>query len=82
MLDINQIQPFGTYRIEKSTETHAIIHCPANINTTFYELQVMKSIAFGGDSCAIEIFPATKDLVDGENQRHLWAVNYDSIPHL
>lgn len=82
MLDVNQIQFFGSYKIEKNTESHATVHCPPNATPSFYEMQMFKSIAFGGDGCAIEVFSATKDLVDGENQRHLWAVDYNKIPHL
>ena len=75
---------FGPYLIEIESGDHAIIsrEDDAKVEPTFYELQHMKSIAFGGPAAAIEIFPAMRDLVDGANQRHLWKVDPKTIPNL
>jgi hypothetical protein len=48
----------------------------------WYEMQHMKSMAFGGDTAAVEVFPRQADLVDGQNQRHLWRVEAESVPNL
>jgi hypothetical protein len=41
------------------------------VEPTFYELQHIKCMAFGGPALAVEVFPSASELVDGENQRHL-----------
>lgn len=66
----------------RNSERHAVIRHKDNISfqPTFYEMQTMKCIAFGGDAVALEIFPKQRDLVDGQNQRHLWKVEKDELP--
>ena len=72
----NKLQTFGPYKIEVLNTNHCII-CRSDgepTNPTFYELQHMKCLAFGGDQIAVEIFPKMEQLIDGQNYRHLWLV--------
>jgi hypothetical protein len=66
---------FGPYTIDVDGD-HATIWRTddAKVEPTFYEMQHMKSLAFGGAERAVEVFPRSSDLVDGQNQRHLWRV--------
>jgi hypothetical protein len=85
-MDTVQTYYFGEYRIDVEKD-HAVIsakHFEKNqpVNPTFYEMQHMKCVAFGGTSVAVEVFPSHRDLVDGQHQRHLWKVNRDSVPNL
>jgi len=85
MLKVGEDQRFGPYMISMESEGHAVIW-PADldgspVNPTWYELQHMKALAFGAQACAVEVFPPTRKLVDGQNQRHLWLVDYEAIPH-
>ncbi len=74
---------FGPYEIERDGNQATIRRLDgAPVEPTFYELQHMKSLAFGGPATAIEVFPAAVDLVDGQNQRHLWLVEHESVPNL
>ncbi len=41
---------------------------------TWYELQHMKSLAWGSYARAVEVFPAQTHLYDTRNKRHLWLV--------
>lgn len=77
------MRKFGPYLIEVEGD-HATIRREDNspVEPTFYEMQHMKCMAFGGPGVAIEVFPAARDLIDGQNQRHLWRVEYDSVPNL
>lgn len=77
-------QMFGDYIITMQEEGHAVIRRADGdpVNPTFYEMQHMKNIAFGGDGNAIEVFPPQRRLVDGQNQRHLWAIDYETVPHI
>ena len=79
-LEIGQSQDFFGCTIELIEGGHAVITYPDNYTLSFYEMQYAKDIAFGGDVWAIEVFPAHRDLVDGQNQRHLWEVDPNSIP--
>jgi hypothetical protein len=74
---------FGPYLIDV-TGKHCTIRREDNgpVEPTFYEMQHMKCMAFGGPATAVEIFPAARDLIDGQNQRHLWQVDKDSVPNL
>jgi len=83
-LKVGKEVTFGNYTIKRETQAHAIIRHKSEeaAEPTFYEMQYMKNIAFGGDSVAIEVFPIQNDLVDGQNQRHLWLMDYDSVPNL
>lgn len=84
-LQVDESQRFGPYVVTMEHEGHASIWPAAGVGQvqpTFHELQAMKDIAFGSGACAIEVFPPQRELVDGENQRHLWLVEYDAIPHM
>jgi len=74
---------FGCYEVEVDGD-HAIITRldGGPPQPTFYEMQHMKCEAFGADRWAVEAFPAARNLVDGQNQRHLWAVERGSVPNL
>lgn len=74
---------FGPYMIEVDAD-HAVIYREDGewFTPTFYELQHIKCLAFGGDQWAIEVFPAARDLVDGQQQRHLWRVDRNLVPNL
>lgn len=74
---------FGPYIIEVDGD-HAMIRRVdgAPVEPTFYEMQHMKCVAFGGRATAIEVFPDSRDLVDGENQRHLWEMDKAIVPNL
>jgi len=74
---------FGDYLIEIEGN-HAVIRRKDNepANPSWYELQYMKNIAFGGDAFAIEVFPSQRNLIDGQNQRHLWKTEKHKIPDL
>lgn len=65
-------ESFGDYLVEVDGN-HAVIRRKDGKKPfpTWYELQYMKDLAFGGDQWAIEIFPSHRCLVDGEHQRHL-----------
>jgi hypothetical protein len=74
---------FGNYLISLESNKHAIIRhidVDKDVQPTFYELQMLKCIAFGGDAIAIEIYPRQCDLFDGQNQRHLWKIEIDEFP--
>ncbi len=61
------------HREDEGTERH------------WYDLQGIKNFFFGRDSIAVEIFPKHKDLVDGQNQTHLWKIpseNHHLLPNL
>lgn len=74
---------FGPYIINIEG-SHAIIRRAdgKTADPTFYEMQHMKCLAFGGPAWAVEVFPAAKELVDGQNQRHLWRVERGDVPNL
>ena len=69
---------FGPYEvsIDSKRPFHAVIRRMdgAPPEPTFYELQHMKSLAFGSEAIAVEVFPRAGDLKDTANQRHLWSV--------
>lgn len=74
---------FGNYLIDLESERHAVIrsiNADDDIQPTFYEMQMLKCIAFGGDGIAVEIYPRQKDLFDGQNQRHLWKIDIEEFP--
>jgi hypothetical protein len=75
---------FGPYLVEVENEKHAVIRREDDqpVEPTFYEMQHIKCIAFGGPATAVEILPSSRDLIDGQNQRHLWKVERDSVPNL
>lgn len=52
------------------------------VNPTFYEMYAIKNMAFGNEATAIEVFPSTSNLVDSQNQRHLWSMEDDAVPNL
>jgi len=74
---------FGLYKIEVEGN-HCTIYREDRgpVEPTFYEIQYMKDMAFGGSTTAVEVFPAHRHLVDGEHQRHLWRVESDTVPNL
>ena len=41
---------------------------------TWDVLQAIKNEVLGSDVTAVEVYPATDRLVDGENMRHLWEI--------
>jgi len=75
---------FGNYLVENQEENHVVIRRVdgSPVEPTFYELQHMKDMAFGGSATAVEVFPAHRNLVDGQHQRHLWKVDHSSVPNL
>jgi hypothetical protein len=74
---------FGPYLLEVENN-HAVIRREDDepCEPTFYELQHIKNMAFGGDATAIEVFPSHVNLVDGQHQRHLWQVDENTVPNL
>lgn len=78
-----ETKQFGSFVIQ-ITGNHAVITQDDRDSPqpTFYELQHIKSLAFGGSAVAVEIFPRHIDLVDGQHQRHLWCVEPDTVPNL
>jgi len=74
---------FGPYAID-AEDNHCSIrrHDGLPVEPTFYEMQYMKDMAFGGTATAVEVFPAHRHLVDGQHQRHLWRVDADHVPNL
>lgn len=78
------VHSFGPFEVERVTEDHAIIrrHDGLPPEPTFYEMQHMKCVVFGGRATAVEVFPDVRELVDGQNQRHLWRVERDVFPNL
>lgn len=77
------MRTFGPYVIE-TVGNHATIRRTDGkpCEPTFYEMQHIKFMAFGGPKTAVEVFPAASDLVDGQNQRHLWCVDAEVVPNL
>ena len=81
---------FGDYTIELQDDQsspknrHAVIRRKdgGKVDPTFYEMQHMKCLAFGGRATAIEVFPDSRKLVDGQNQRHLWLVDVKGFSEL
>jgi hypothetical protein len=74
---------FGNYLIDLESERHAVIrniNVDDDVQPTFYEMQLLKCIAFGGDASAVEIYPRQCDLFDGQNQRHLWRIDINEFP--
>lgn len=74
---------FGVYLVEVDCNHATIVH-KDNIEAqpSFYEMQCIKNQAFGGASTVVEVFPANRDLIDGQNQRHLWEVDPEGVPNL
>lgn len=74
---------FGPYLIEV-IGNHATIWREdlKPVEPTFYEMQYMKDLAFGGCATAVEVFPSHRNLVDGAHQRHLWEVDEKQVPNL
>jgi hypothetical protein len=67
---------FGPYCFDERDSGHLEIRradgSPAEPG--WYELQTMARMAWGQPALAIEIFPPSRELVDGAHQRHLWLV--------
>jgi hypothetical protein len=83
ILETGQEVSFGDYLVSLEANNHAIIRhkvTDEDVQPSFYEMQIMKCIAFGGDAAAIEIFPKQRDLFDGQNQRHLWKMDVNEFP--
>lgn len=74
---------FGPYIVEV-TGNHAVIRREDGgpCEPSFYEMQHLKCMAFGGPAVGVEVFPAIRHLVDGQNQRHLWNVDPATVPNL
>lgn len=74
---------FGDYVVVVAAN-HAVIYRKdaGEPQPTFYEMQCIKNQAFGGASTVVEVFPANRDLVDGQQQRHLWEVDPKGVPNL
>lgn len=75
---------FGPYLVWRQSDDHAVIRRQDGgpVEPTFYEMQHMKNMAFGGTAWAVEVFPPHRHLVDGEHQRHLWQVARGTVPDL
>ena len=68
---------FGPYRIEVEGDEplrHVTIRSAdgQRPEPNWYEMQYMKCMALGAQAFAVEVFPASRDVVDGAHQRHLW----------
>ena len=75
---------FGPYICEMQEHRHVVVrrYDDQPVDLTWYELQHIKSMMFGGSAYAVEIFPAMSDVVDGQNQRHLWWMDKNKLPNL
>jgi len=75
---------FGPYLLDMEQPDHAVISRSdgETVDSTFYEMQHMKDLAFGGPATAVEVYPAHRDLVDGQHQRHLWRMDRENVPNL
>lgn len=74
---------FGDYIVDVEKNHATISHNDGTEpQPTFYELQCIKNQAFGGAAVVVEVFPANRDLIDGQHQRHLWEVNPEGVPNL
>lgn len=86
MMKVKTLIEFGKYYIERHNEKHAVISSieggDVEVNPSFYEMQHIKSIAFGGRAVAVEVFPDQTELVDGQNHRHLWLMEKEAVPNL
>lgn len=51
-------------------------------NPTWPELQKIKNTVIGEDVYAVEIFPASNDVVNNANFRHLWIMEKKDLPNL
>ena len=79
----NMERRFGPYLLEVEGN-HAVVRRSDNnpCEPTFYEMQHLKDMAFGGAETAVEVFPSHRHLVDGAHQRHLWLVDSKQVPNL
>tara|TARA_B100000929_G_C15491541_1_gene414604 strand:- start:1194 stop:1487 length:294 start_codon:yes stop_codon:yes gene_type:complete len=76
-------ETFGPYVVEIVGNHATIRRMDGEVaQPSFYELQHIKSLAFGGSAVAVEIYPRQSDLVDGQHQRHLWCVQPETVPNL
>jgi hypothetical protein len=80
---MSQERQFGPYLLEVDGD-HAVIRRADDqpVEPGWYELQHMKCLAFGAQATAVEVFPASHDLVDGQHQRHLSRVERSTVPNL
>lgn len=44
---------------------------------SWYDMWNIKNQLFGEDTNAIEIYPSRQNLIDGQNQRHLFLLDYN-----
>lgn len=74
---------FGDYIVDVENNHATISHNDGTEpQPTFYEMQHIKSQAFGSAATVVEVFPPNKHLIDGQQQRHLWEVNPEGVPNL
>ena len=71
----------GAYVAEEQNPGHIVVRRLDGqpCDPTWYELWRIKNLVAGTGATAIEIFPATDALVDGENHRHLFVVPGDLL---
>lgn len=48
----------------------------------YMDLQQIKNDLLGDDAIAIEVFPKSKDFINGSNTYHLWSWDNISVPNL
>ena len=84
-IELQNEEAEGWVKKQRSPENrHAVIRRKdgGKVDPTFYEMQHMKCLAFGGRATAIEVFPDSRKLIDGQNQRHLWLVDVKGFSEL
>lgn len=74
---------FGPYHLQRC-EAHMVItrHDEFPVEPTFWEMQHMKCMMFGGPEAAVEIFPPMKELFDGANYRHIWGIGCQNMANI
>lgn len=75
-----QLYKAGNYLVD-ATRGHIVVwredNMPVEGPQAWYDLWTIKNAVWGDGIVAVEIYPARSDLVDGQNQRHLWRVEED-----
>ena len=72
---------WNTYRAQCADGIHLIIerNDGQSIEADWDTIQLIKNDVLGEDVCAIEIYPASSNVVNEINRRHLWVVDPDFV---
>ena len=80
-MQVDETRAFGDYDLHMRAAGHLVISRadgrPAEPG--WWQLQLMARIAWDNAALAIEIFPPAEEVIDGQNQRHLWLVPEDLV---